>query len=207
MRLIGPRTERSSSAIPVRSVVAEELALLLREQLGDRPLAHERLLHLRRITLGLHRSGADEPARHGVDLDAEARRLADLRGNLVGDDRPQLDDRVPRLALDPPRSHHDPALVEREVRRVEERNLADLRIEHVHAKCQHRRSVVAVGHGQLQLHAVGSLDQPEQLGDLLVGEQGGGVGDHGCLDSCGRTPSTTEVNLRTERRARFTLNG
>ena len=163
--------------------------------LDDRALAGERLFHLQRIELlGLHRTGADEPTRHGVDLDAEVRRLAELRRHVVGNDRPQLDDRIARFALDPPRPHHDALIVERQIGRVEEHDLANLGLEHIHAEGGDRRRVIGVRHGQLQLDAVGSLDQSEHLRQLLGGE-------HGCRflghftrsNSLGRPPSVSSA--------------
>ena len=71
---IGPSTARSSRAMPAGDVVAEELALLLREQLAQRARAGDGLGH------GGRRHGAlssnaehDVATRHRVDLDHEVR--------------------------------------------------------------------------------------------------------------------------------------
>ena len=57
-------------------------------------------------------------------------------GSSAGHDRPQLHDRVAALALDPARAHDDAVLVEREVRRIEEEDLADLRLQRIHARAR-----------------------------------------------------------------------
>ena len=85
-----------------------------------------------------------------------------LVGQLGGDDRPQLHDRVVALALDAAGADDDAVLVEREVGRVEEEDLADLRLERVEPERDDRRAVVRLGHGQLQLDAVRVLDQLEE---------------------------------------------
>ena len=171
--LIGPEHREVIELEALRCVVDVEGALFLREQLGHPALPAERLFHLHRVdVLRLHRTGADEATRHGVDLDAEARRLAELRRHVVGNDRPQLDDRVTRFTLYPPRPHHHALIVERQIGRVEEHDLANLGLEHIHAERGDGRSVISVRHGQLELDAVGSLDQPEHLRQLFGGEHG-----------------------------------
>ena len=55
---------------PVGSVLGEQLALRLREQLPDRAVARQHLLDLRVLDGGLQAAGADEPTGHDVDLDS-----------------------------------------------------------------------------------------------------------------------------------------
>src|SRR5207342_3729686 len=86
-------------------------------------------------------------------------------------DGAQLDHRVASAALHAPRPHHYAGLAQRQVRRVEEHDLADLRFERVHAQRVGRGADSRIGDGQFQLDAVGMLHQPEQLLDLL-GVQG-----------------------------------
>jgi hypothetical protein len=62
--------------------------------------------------------------------------------------------------------------VEVELRRVEEEDLADLRLERIELERRDGRSLVRLRHRQLQLDAVGSLEQVEQPHDLLVRERG-----------------------------------
>ena len=66
-----------------------------------------------------------------------------------------------------------PALVEVEVGRVEEEDLADLGVERVHPQRGHGGALVVLGHGQLQLDRVGPADQPHQVGQLVVCDGGG----------------------------------
>jgi hypothetical protein len=124
-----------------------------------------------RLERALHRSRAHEAARHRVDLDPEARRAAESGRKFLRYDGPQLDDRVVSLSLDPACPNDDAALVERQVRRVEEEDLADLSIERVDPEgCP--SSSFGHGHGELELDTVGALDEREQLGELLSGEGG-----------------------------------
>src|SRR5262249_28810350 len=99
--------------------------------------------------------------------------------------------RVASLALDPPRTDHDPLLVERERLRVEEEDLPDLRLQRIELKRRDGRALVRLWHRQLQLDAVGALEQLHELPDILVGEgrrhrRGGG---HLLLLSRGRSLS------------------
>ena len=57
-----------------------------------------------------------EPTRHGIDFDAEVRRLAKLRGELAGNHRPQFDDRVVALAPDSSCADDEPVPAQREIR-------------------------------------------------------------------------------------------
>jgi hypothetical protein len=65
--------------------------------------------------------------------------------------------------------------VEIELGRVEEEDLADLRLERIELERGYGRRWCGSGHRQLQLDAVGSLDQVEQLHEVLVREAGGAV--------------------------------
>jgi hypothetical protein len=56
--------------------------------------------------------------------------------------------------LDPPGPHDHPGGVERQVGRVEEEDLSEMRVERVDPERSRRRPAVALGHGQLQLDAV-----------------------------------------------------
>ena len=84
---IGPRIDRSSSADPLRHVRGEERPLLLREELAQRELARDGPRDVGRAQRALHRRRADVAAGQRVDLDAEARRPAQL-GRQLGRARP-----------------------------------------------------------------------------------------------------------------------
>ncbi len=88
--------------------------------------------------------GADERLGAGVDLDDEVLGESQLRRQRVGHHRAQLDDRVVALALDAPRPHDHPCLVQLEVGRVEEEDLADLRLERVEREGAYGRDLGAV---------------------------------------------------------------
>ena len=64
----------------------------------------------------------------------------------------------------------DALLVEREIGRVEERDEADLRVERVEPERRDRGAMVRLGHGQLELDAVGARGQREHLREVLVAE-------------------------------------
>jgi hypothetical protein len=59
--------------------------------------------------------------------------------------------------------------IERKIRSLEEVDLPDLRRNRVQAKCRHGRALLAVGHGQLELDAVGAGRQRTDRGELLIG--------------------------------------
>jgi hypothetical protein len=106
-------------------------------------------------------------------------RTPELLGELRGDHWAELHDRVVALALDASRPDHEPLRVEREIGGVEEVDLADLRVDRVELERIHRGALVGLGHGQLQLDAIGPLHQMKQVAELLVGERGtGGGGGH-----------------------------
>ena len=65
-------------SMPSGRVLGEEGSLLLREDLLDGLVAEKDLADFEG-TRGAHRSGAHKPPRHRVDLDAEARVLAERR--------------------------------------------------------------------------------------------------------------------------------
>src|SRR4051794_31710940 len=69
-----------------------ERALILGEELADRPTSPEHLLRQRWIDLTLHGAGADEATWHGIDLDAEAGGLSERRRQRTRFDRTKLDD-------------------------------------------------------------------------------------------------------------------
>jgi hypothetical protein len=121
-----------------------------------------------RLRDAFERRRADEPSGHRVDLDPEAGRLAELARQIVGDDGPQLDDRVVALPLDTAGAHDKAAFVERQVWGIEEEHLADLSIERIDPQRTGRGSYVR--HRQLQLDAVSTFRQCQQLCGLLVGE-------------------------------------
>ena len=153
-----------------RRVLGVEGALLLREQLAQRSVAADGGVHARLVVARLERRRADEAARHRVDLDGQPRRRAQLLGQLVGNDRPQLDDGVVGLALTAPCADDEPGLVENQVGRVEEEDLADLALQRVEVERRDRRALVALGDRQLELDAVGLADQCEHLRELGFGE-------------------------------------
>jgi hypothetical protein len=62
--------------------------------------------------------------------------------------------------------------VEVELGRVEEEDLADLRLERIELERRDSRALVRLRHRQLQLDAVRSLEQLEQPHGLLVREGG-----------------------------------
>ena len=76
-----------------------------------------------------------------VDLDDEARGTAQVLGQLVGNDRPELDDGVVSLALHPAGADDDPSLVEGEIGGVEEEDLTDLGLERVEVQRGDRRAL------------------------------------------------------------------
>ena len=63
------------------------------------------------------------------------------------------------LRLHAPRPGHHTGLVQLEVGRVEEEHLPDLRVERIHLEGRGRRPVGPFRNGQLQLDAVGILDE------------------------------------------------
>ncbi len=148
----------------------EERPLLLREEAAQRTAAGHDGAHVGLRRRPFHRRRADEPTGHRVDLHPEARRPAQLRRQLVWDDRPQLHDGVVALALDPPCANDDAVRAQLQIGRVEEEDLADLRLERVDAERCHRRLLMGLRDGELQLDAVGTLHQAEDLGDLCVRE-------------------------------------
>ena len=82
----------------------------------------------------LHRPGAHEPSGHRIHLDAEARRLADLLRQLTRDHGAKLHHRVVALLPDAAGANDQTLLVQREIGRVEEVDLADLGVEWVDAQ-------------------------------------------------------------------------
>jgi hypothetical protein len=90
---------------------------------------------------------------------------------LAGDDGTKLHDGVGRLSLDTTGSHHHTVLVEQQVGRIEEDDLTDLSIERIHAQPGHRRPPVPIGHAELQLDAVGALEELQDRRDLLGGQR------------------------------------
>ena len=169
---------------PLGCVRRVQRPLLLGVELADRPLPQHRIPDIGCLQRALHRSRANEPARHCVDLDAEVRRAAQLGRQLLRDNRAQLHDRIVALSLDTAGTDDDAALVERQLRRVEEVDLPNLSVERIHP--ERRRSAAPVGHRhrQLELDAVGAFRQRDQLGEILIGERGGlflCCGGHGCF--------------------------
>ncbi len=84
-----------------------------------------------------------------------------LLGQLARRHRAQLDDRVASLALDSSGADDDAVGVEIELGRVEEEDLADLRLERIELERRHGRLLMRLRHRQLQLDAVGALEQVE----------------------------------------------
>ena len=70
----------------------------------------------------------------------------------------------------PSSANDDAVSVERQVGRVEEEHLADLGVEWIDPQRGDGGDVIGLRHRELQLDAVGSLDQREQAGAILVGE-------------------------------------
>ena len=131
----GPSMRQVVQREPLRGVGRVERALLLREQLADAAAARdERRGRPSFVEPSLHRRRADVAAGHRVDLDLEAGRVPHVLGQLVRHDRPQLHHRVAARPWTPPRAHDDAGLVEREVGRVEEEDLPDLRVERIDAR-------------------------------------------------------------------------
>ena len=157
----------------VRRMRGEELPLPLREELRHRRRTCEHRFHRprARVQQPLHRAGAHEPAGDRVHLDVEPGRGAGRGRELRRDDRPQLHDRVVALPLNPPRPHDNPASIEREVRRIEEHDLPNLRLERVHPQPHHGRAMLQLGHRQLQLDAVRGRKHREQFDQLLLRER------------------------------------
>ena len=128
---IGPRIVRSSSAKPSGACAAKNALCSFEKSFrtGRSPAT------ALRTSVGpqhvFHRSRADEPAGQRVDLDAEGRGHAQLGRHVSRLDRPQLHDRVVALSLDPPGANNDARLVELQVGRLEEEDLADLSFERV----------------------------------------------------------------------------
>ena len=91
-------------------------------------------------------------------------------GKLGWNDRPELDDGVVAFLLDPAGAGDHALLIERQARRVEEVNLADLGLQRVHVERLDGRALIRLGNRQLQLHAVGVVHQAEQLAQLIVRE-------------------------------------
>ena len=116
---------------PFGRVRRVEGALLLGEQLAYR-LRRRRRPCTAVPGSALHRSRADVSARHRVDLDPEVLRARAVAGSSAGYDGPQLDHRVVSLPLHAPSPNHHTALVEPQVRRVEEVDLADLAVQRIH---------------------------------------------------------------------------
>ncbi len=93
-----------------------------------------------------------------------------MRGQIGRDDRAQLDHGVVAAPLHPPGPHDDAGTVERQVGGVEEVHLPDLRRERVEVERDDQRAPLGVGQRELELDAVGLLDQGERLEQVLVGE-------------------------------------
>jgi hypothetical protein len=91
---------------------------------------------------------------------------------VVRIDGPKLDRGVVESDLHSPRSHHDPGLVECEVGRVEEHDLADLCVQRIDAQAVHDPTPSIGRHGELQLDGVDLLEQREELDELLGVEAG-----------------------------------
>jgi hypothetical protein len=89
-------------------------------------------------------------------------RAAQVLGDLARHDGPQLHHAVV-AAPGPAGTDDDTLLVESQVRRVEEEDLTYLGLEGVHLEGLDRGPLVTVGHGQLQLHGVSTLQQGHQL--------------------------------------------
>jgi hypothetical protein len=151
-------------------VHGEEVALLLGEQAAQPLPPGHGFLDVILARCSLERCRADEAPGHRVDLDLEALRAAHLVGQLVRDHRPELDDRVVLPALDAPGAHDHPGGVERELRRVEEEDLPEVRVERVDTERACGRTPVLLGDCELQLDAVGATDQLHNARELLIGE-------------------------------------
>ena len=94
--------------------------------------------------------------------------MPQLLPELIGHDRSQLDDRIAVLTLTPPGPDHDAGVVQRQLGRVEEEDLPHLRVERIDAQRRAGAGPGGLGQRELQLDAVGTLDEREDLGQFLV---------------------------------------
>ena len=83
------------------------------------------------------------------------------------------------------RPNDEPALVQREVGRVEEEDLPYLRSKRIEPEGTGNREVLGLGDRRLQLDAVRIRDQVEQLCELVVGKQRRDRGGHTPTIRCG----------------------
>ena len=190
---MGPRTERSSSPIPSGAYAANSARWSF-----ENSLRSARFPLTARWTWPVEGVPFIEPEQTNPPGDAstsiaERRRSPDRLGQLRRDHRTQLHDRVVPLLLRSPRTHDEAALVEGELRRIEEEHLADLRLQWVEAERLNGRALVLLGNGQLQLDAVGALDQLVEL-LRLFGAQYGAWRRSGCCHPV--HPFREKVQLR-----------
>ena len=119
---------------------------------------------------------------------------------------PQLHDRVVALLLHPAGAGHDALLVQRQVRGVEEEHLPDLRVERVHAERLDRRALIGLRHGQLQLDAVGVVNEARaaqlswDVGEVGCGRDGQGAANDNHASTCSATRGCTHPFTETSRR-------
>jgi hypothetical protein len=78
------------------------------------------------------------------------------------------------------RAHDDARPIEHEIGRVEEHDLADLRVERVEPKPSDRGTLLGGGDGELELDRIRALEQAHQLPELRIAQRGPncGLGGH-----------------------------
>ena len=140
---IGPRIERSSSAIPSGACSAKKARCSFENSLrsGRSPATASRTV--RRLGAPLIRARAHEASGDRVDLDAEARRAAERRGSSEGTTGRSFTTVSSPFFCDRRARTTRPVLVERQVRRVEEEHLADLRLQRIDPERPHGRALRA----------------------------------------------------------------
>jgi hypothetical protein len=166
----GPSTDRSSSSIPSACSAKKRRWSLVNSLRMGRPPATVSL------TPGcpsdaFERGAAHVAAGHGVDLDDEAGQLAEALRQVVRDHRAQLDHRVVALALDPPHPH-DHTRRSRSSTGVSKKNTCRIwTSQGVDVEGRNRRATVRVSDGELELDAVGFVDELQQPCELVARER------------------------------------
>ena len=168
--------------MPVRRVLGEERPLLLREQLAQRPLAQRRSSRTLAVARrALERCRADEAAGHRVHLDAEARRAsAASGGSSAGTTGRSFTTESSPFPCDPPGAHDHARSFQRQVGRVEEEHLADLRPRAGPCRARRRPSADrASGTVSFSSTLSAPLIRPSSSCELLVRAGLGHCGSHG----------------------------
>ena len=168
---IGPRDRERVELHSVRCVGCVELALLLGEELADRPIPRGSLTDGAVVRHALERRGAHEPP--GIASTStlklfEARNSASSLGT-TGRSFTTVSPFV--LPASGPDDHA--CGVQRQLGRIEEEHLADLRVERVDAQRPRGVGSRALVDGELELDAVGVFDQAQDRLEVFVREFGG----------------------------------